>query len=196
MNDDKDLRNNKNTDEDIVIEQDENLDDSVVAEENQAETIKRLRLKLKEAEAKASEYLTGWQRIQADFVNYKKRESTERQEFLKFASEPLALDILNAMDSFDMAKSGEVWNKADENFKKGIVMIYNQLASALEKNNIKADDPLGKEFNPMDHLAISMIDVSDEKKDGMIIEVLQKGYKIYDRVLRPAKVKVGKFESK
>jgi hypothetical protein len=73
--DDKNLP--KTEENDVVIEQDSDLDDSVVAEESQAETIKKLRLKLKEAEVKAVEYLTGWQRNQADFVNYKKREALE-----------------------------------------------------------------------------------------------------------------------
>jgi molecular chaperone GrpE len=186
----------KNEENDVVIEHDSDLDDSVVVEESQAETIKKLRAKLKEAESKASEYLIGWQRTQADFANYKKRESAERAEFLKFASEPLALDILNAMDSFDMAKNSSAWEKAEDSFKKGIELIYSQLVSALEKNNIKADDPKGQDFDPMNHLAISMVDVGDEKQDGVVVEVLQKGYKIYDKVLRPAKVKVGRYNSK
>ncbi len=189
--------NKQNKDEnDVVIEQDSDLDDSVVAEESQAETIKKLRLKLKEAESKATEYLTGWQRNQADFVNYKKREVSERAEFLKFAVEPLANDILNAMDSFDSAKNSPAWENADVNFRKGMEMIYSQLILALEKNNIKADDPKGEEFEPAKHLAVEMVDVADEKQDGFIIDVLQKGYKIYDRVLRPAKVRVGRYVSK
>jgi molecular chaperone GrpE len=192
-----DEKDKQNKDEnDVVIEQDSDLDDSVVAEESQAETIKKLRLKLKEVEAKASEYLTGWQRNQADFVNYKKREALERAEFLKFATEPLANDVLNAMDSFDSAKNSPAWKNADESFKKGIEMIYSQLISALEKNNIKIDDPKGEDFEPARHLAVEMVDVNDEKQDGIIVEVLQKGYKIYDRVLRPAKVKVGRYISK
>jgi molecular chaperone GrpE len=192
--DDKNLP--KTEENDVVIEQDSDLDDSVVAEESQAETIKKLRLKLKEAEVKAVEYLTGWQRNQADFVNYKKREALERAEFLKFASEPLADDILNAMDSFDSAKNSPAWKNADENFRKGMEMIYSQLISALEKNNIKADDPKGEEFEPAKHLAVEMVDVTDEKQDGFIVDVLQKGYKIHDRVLRPAKVKVGRYNTK
>src|SRR3989344_6765293 len=141
MDEDKDKKQ-----DDVVVEADADLDDSVVAEENAAETIKKLRAKLKESEKKASEYLTGWQRAQADFVNYKKRDTVERQEFLKFAAEPVILDTIHVMDSFDMAfQHKEHWEKADKSRRVGVENIYEELKKSLEKHGVTIDDPLGKD---------------------------------------------------
>src|SRR3989344_7907026 len=114
--------------DEIKFEADENLDDSVVAEENAAETIKKLRQKLKESEAKTAEYLSGWQRSQADFINFKKREAGEREQFLKFASAPVINDIILAMDDFDAAFSNRTeLQKVDKNWREGVESIYNRI---------------------------------------------------------------------
>ncbi|HEY9584751.1 MAG TPA: nucleotide exchange factor GrpE [Candidatus Paceibacterota bacterium] len=192
MDEDKD----KKQEEDVVVEADSDLDDSVVAEENAAETIKKLRGKLKESEKKASEYLTGWQRAQADFVNYKKRDAVERQEFLKFAAEPVILDTIHVMDSFDMAfQHKEHWEKADKSWRDGVEKIYAQLKKSLEKHGVTIDDPVGKDFDPSNHLAVEMINVLKPEDDGKIVSVIQKGYLLNGKVIRPAKVKVGEHKN-
>lgn len=177
---------------DIKIEKDENLDDSVVAEEASGETIKKLREKLKEAEKKSAEYLSGWQRVQADFINYKKREAEERNTFVKFAAEPVILDVIEVMDSFEMAfQNKEHWEKADKNWRDGVMNIYNQLKKALEKNGVTMDDPIGKDFDPMNHLALGVDKTEKDEEVGKVTLVIQKGYLLNGKVIRPAKVKVG-----
>lgn len=185
---------NKKQEDDVTVEADSDLDDSVVAEEAAGETIKKLRLKLKEAEKKAAEYLAGWQRAQADFINYKKRDATEREEFLKFAAEPVILDTIHVMDSFDMAFGNkEHWEKADKSWRDGVEKIYAQLRKTLEKHGVTVDDPLGKDFDPNNHLAVEMIPVQKAEDDGKIVAVVQRGYLLNDKVIRAAKVKVGQL---
>ncbi len=194
MTDEQDKKTNK---DDVVLDTDSDLDDSVVAEEAAGETIKKLRAKLKEAEKKASEYLTGWQRAQADFVNFKKRDAVERQEFLKFAAEPVILDTIHVMDSFDMAfNHKEHWEKADKSWRDGVEKIYAQLKKSLEKHGVTIDDPLGKNFDPMNHLAVEMVPVEKAEDDGKIVSVVQRGYLLNDKVIRAAKVRVGEFKNK
>lgn len=196
MDEGKDKKQTEVADNDVEIEADADLDDSVVAEEAAGEAIKKLRTKLKECQAKSAEYLAGWQRVQADFINYKKRDATEREEFLKFAAEPVVLDIIHVMDSFDMAFSHkEHWEKADKTWRDGVEKIYAQLKKSLEKHGVSIDDPLGKDFEPMNHMAVEMVPVDKADDDGKIVGVVQKGYLLHDRVIRAAKVRVGQYKN-
>ncbi len=190
-----DENENKIDREESSTDSDEGLDDSVVAEESVNESIRRLKLKLKEAEKKSADYLTGWQRAQADFINYRKREEEEKKIFLKFASEPVVLDVVGVTDSFDQAFNSKDWEKVDKNWRDGVVLIYNQLKKALEKNGVETDDPIGQDFNPARHLALEMVKVEKKEDEGKIVDVIQKGYLLNGKVIRPAKVRVGKNEN-
>jgi len=185
----KDKDNNQNLDEDTVVEMDNNLDDSVIAEENAIETIKKLRLKLKEEQKKTSEYLTGWQRAQADFVNFTKRSEEEKKDFVKFANENLVLEVLDVLDSFDRAFSSD--ENLDEKTKEGVILIHKQLVKILEKNGVVENNPLGEDFDPNKHMAVQMVPVDNEKDADKIVEVMQKGYSLSGKIIRASKVKVG-----
>lgn len=186
------LKKHDDNDADVVAD---DLDDSVVAEESSAETIKKLRDKLKTTEAERLEYLTGWQRAKADFVNARKRDETDRQEFLKFANEQLIHDLIPVLEHWDMALSHkESWEKADKNWRVGVESIFNQLKKALFDNGLKEIDPIGAKFDHNQHEAISYEPVTDEKMDHAIIQVIQKGYSLNGKILRPAKVKVGEYK--
>ncbi len=101
------------------------------------------------------------------------------------------------MDSFELAfNNKEHFEKADKSWRDGIVQIYNQLKKSLEKNGVKSDDPSGREFDPMNHLAVQMVTVDKIEDDGKVASVVQKGYLLHDKVIRPAKVKVGEFKKK
>ncbi len=187
--------NKENTDNDITIEADETLDDSVIAEENMAETMKKLREKLKKAEAEKMEYLTGWQRAKADMVNARKREEEERKEFMKFANERLIEDLLPVLESFDMAMGNkEAWEKADKNWRIGVEYIYSQLTKALTDNGLVEVIPANEKFDHAKHEAVSYEPVTDEKMDHMIIGVIQKGYSLNGKILKVPKVKVGEYK--
>jgi molecular chaperone GrpE len=185
----------KDLEQDMTIESDDTLDDSVIAEENMGEMIKKLRARLKKSDAEKQEYLTGWQRAKADMVNARKRDDEERKEFMKFASGRLIEDLLPVLESFDMAMGNkEAWEKADKNWRIGVEYIYSQLNKALLDNGLEEINPLNEKFDHAKHEAASYEPVTDEKLDHSIIAVIQKGYSLNGKVLKVPKVKVGEFK--
>ncbi len=171
------------------------LDDSVVAEENAAETIKKLREKLKAAEADKQEYMIGWQRAKADMVNARKRDESERAEFIKFSNERLIEDLMPVLESFDMAMGNkEAWEKVDKNWRVGVEYIYSQLQKTLSENGLKEINPLNQKFDHALHEAVTYEPVEDEKLDQVVIGIIQKGYSLNGKVLKAARVKVGEFK--
>lgn len=166
-------------------------------EEMAKDAIKKLRGKLKEAEEKAQEYLTGWQRERADLVNARKRDEEEKKNFVKFANEGLITEILPALDSFDMAMANkESWEAVPVEWRKGMEYIHSQLLSALESQGVKRIYPLHGEFNPSEHDAIGTVEVSDEAQNNKVMEVIQPGYSYHGKQIRTAKVKVGEYNNK
>jgi molecular chaperone GrpE len=172
----------------------ENLDDSVVAEEHAAETVKKLRDKLKRATEEKQEYLTGWQRAKADHINAKKRDEADRAEFIKFANERLIDGLIPVLDSFELAMANkEAWEKADKNWRTGVESIANQLKKALADAGLEDVNPIGEKFDPMRDEAAEYVPVDSEDKNHMIVSVMQKGYNLNGRPMRPAKVRVGEW---
>ncbi len=172
------------------------LDDSVVSEEHAGDTIKKLREKLKIAEKEKIEYLTSLQRERADFVNFKKQQESEKKDLIKFASERLVDDLIPVMQNFDMAFANkEAWEKVDKNWRTGVEYIYNHLKQTLEGNGLTEINPLNEKFDIMRDEALEHVPVESKDKDGIVIEVVQKGYKLNGKVIRPARVKVGEFKN-
>lgn len=173
----------------------DNLDDSVIAEENSSDTIKKLREKLKKSESERAEYLTGWQRAKADLINARKRDEEERKEFVKFANERLIDGLIPVMDSFELAMGNkESWEKADKNWRIGVEYIYGQLKKALSDSGLIEIDPVGKKFDASRDEAASYEPVDSADKDHVILKVIQKGYSLNGRPMRPPKVRVGEFK--
>jgi molecular chaperone GrpE len=184
-------KDNDNSD-DVTLERDSDLDDSVVAETHQGETIKKLREKLKKVEAEAKEYLDGWQRAKADFINIRKRDEEAKQEFVKFSKEEIVTDLIPVLDSFDLAFSNkEAWQSLPKDWRMGMESIYNQLLTALSSHGVQKLIPKGETFNPKLHEAIEIVQVDDKSEDGKILEVVQPGYTLAGKEVRPPKVKVG-----
>lgn len=190
------MKDEKKDNEDVVIDSSSNLlDDSVVAEENATETIKKLREKLKKCEAERLEYLTGWQRAKADLINARKRDEAERGEFAKFANEQLIIELIPVLGSFDMAMGNkEVWEKADKNWRIGVEYIYTQFLKVLTDFGVKEINPMNEKFDHNLHEATSYESVADEKLNHTIIGVIQKGYSLNGKILKAPKVKVGEFK--
>lgn len=170
--------------DDITLDSEDNIDDSVVAEEAQGETIKKLRVRLKEAEAKAKEHLDNWQRAQAEFVNVRKRDEEAKGEFLKFAQAGIIEELLPVLDALQSAVS---------HGDKGIEQTYNLFLKILKQKGLEEIDPTGEAFDPSKHEAIGMTETKDKNEDHKVLEVLQKGYIMMGKVIRPAKVKIGEF---
>ena len=147
---------------------------------------------LEAAKAEAAEYKDKYIRAHADFENAKKRLEKDKANAVAYANESFAKDILAVIDSFEQAlasiegadeeHSGEVLEK----MKEGVKLTYEQLRKVLEKNHIKEIVCEG-EFDPEVHQAIMQVE-SEDHKPGDIVQVMQKGYTIKDRVLRPAMV--------
>lgn len=153
-------------------------------------TIKRLREKLHSCEQEKKEYLDGWQRMRADFANARKEEDTRRGELIKFASEGLVEDLLPVLDSFTMAFANrEAWEKVDANWRKGVEYIYTQFFSVLEARGLTEIGIIGEQIDPRNHIAIETIPTDEELKLHTVAEVIQKGYRLHSKVIRPARVK-------
>ena len=176
-------------------------DEEFVAEDGEGntgttkDTVKDLRDKLKKAVAEKQEYLDGWQRTKADYVNARKREEEARKEMTKFANEGLIMEITPVLDSFTMAfNNKESWGKIDKNWRMGVEYIYSQLKGVLEQNGFSEFNPMGEKFNPVKHHAIESLPVDDETKDHTVLDVVQKGYMLNGKIVRPAAVKIGEFK--
>lgn len=145
--------------------------------------IEELEIKLKEAEEKALI-------AKADMINYRKRKDEEIIRMLKYSAEDIVRELLPVVDNFERAIKMDDNNLEDElsKFLEGFKMIYCNLVSILEKNEVKQIDGNNKPFDPTYHQAV-MTEASDNEKD-IVLEVLQKGYLYKDKVIRPAMVKV------
>ena len=194
-------KNNKNISDDFVDEQEHQEEIDIELEEteyegvSQGDKLKKLRAELKEAKAQSQEYLTGWQKERADFSNFKAEEEKKRKERIEGIKLNLITDFFPVLDSFDMAFSNkEAWEKVDPAWRTGVEYIHTQLMTTLENYNVVVINSKGVDFDPMIHEPMEHIEVDSSEENDKIIAVVQKGYKSGDIVLRPAKVKVGKYE--
>ena len=141
--------------------------------------------------AKADENWDRFVRLTADFDNYKKRASRERQEAVSFANENLLSKLVPVLDAFEMALAAAGNDPAAKSLQTGIVMISNQLKSALAEAGLEEIEAGGKQFDPNLHEAVAQQESADAP-DGQVIRQIRKGYKFRNRLLRPAGVVVAK----
>lgn len=151
------------------------------SEENQSELNQ-----LKDENADLNDRLL---RLQADFDNYKRRMKKEKETDLKYKSQELATEIIPALDNFERALQTGADQENVASFIEGVEMVYQQLQQALEKVGVTEIEAEGKEFDPTVHQAVMQVQ-EDGFESNQVIEVLQKGYQLKDRVIRPAMVKV------
>jgi molecular chaperone GrpE len=162
--------------------------------DNQAEvepqwSIEALRADLEKAQAQAAEYLDGWQRSRAEFANYKKRVEAEREEWRRTSNEALLLKLLPVVDDFERAfqKIPQEW--ASSPWVSGINMILRKLQALLESQGVVPIQAAGQPFNPQQHEAV-LLEETAEHPEGTVIDEIQRGYRLGERVLRPAQVRV------
>ena len=125
-------------------------------------------------------------RKQAEFDNYKKRVERERAEFVQFASSELMKEILNALDSYELALKDAA---VDESVRQGFGLIYKQLQDTLARFGLKSIEAKGQKFDPNFHQAVST-QATDEVEENTVLEEMRKGYLLHGRLLRPAMVSV------
>lgn len=164
---------------------------------NPANALKKLREKIKKLEREKEEYLTGWQKERAESVNIRKRAEEEKKLFAQYANEGLLSDIIPTLDNFDMAmKNKEVWATLPTVWTQGIEYIYSQLLSTLETYGVKKINKVGDVFDPKLHEALETVPTENEADDHKVIEVIQPGYILGEKPIRPAKVKIGEYHAK
>ena len=161
------------------IPEDEQLKEEKTEEKQKEETCEEV----KEDEDLNTKYL----RLMADFQNYKKRTEKQKSEIHAYANEKIVLKLIEVMDNFERALGAD--NSDGDGFRQGIEMIFKQLSDVLADSGVKEIETENAVFDPNFHNAVMMED-TDEVESGMISEVLQKGYTLNGRVIRPAMVKV------
>ncbi|HJX12767.1 MAG TPA: nucleotide exchange factor GrpE [Dehalococcoidales bacterium] len=139
---------------------------------------------------KAEEYLASWQRAQADFVNYKRRMEQERLDFNRYANANLILGLLPVLDDLERALEAVPAKYKNHDWVEGVRLVERKFKTSLEGQGVKPIQALGEPFDPNFHEALRQ----DKGREGIIIEVFQKGYMLNDKLLRPARVVVGNGE--
>lgn len=187
------MQEDDSKDPDIVEEKEaeEVSDDLEYSDENLGETIKKLKEKLKAVEKEKMEYLTGWQKDKAEFVNARRRDDEAKMEFLKFSKQSVIEEILPVLDSFDLAMSNkESWESVSKEWRTGVENIYNQFLNILGKHGVTAFGAIGDAFDPALHHSIGSQTTDNKENDHKLAEILQRGYAMSGRTIRPALVKI------
>ncbi|MBO9607782.1 MAG: nucleotide exchange factor GrpE [Paenibacillaceae bacterium] len=128
-------------------------------------------------------------RAQADFDNFRRRSRLEKEEFAKYASAKLIEQLLPIFDNFERALQSSKEAKDFDSLVKGIEMTFRQMEQVMAQEGLSVMQAVGQPFNPEHHQAIMQVE-SDEHEEGIIVEEIQKGYMLKEKVLRPAMVKV------
>ncbi|MFY9461811.1 MAG: nucleotide exchange factor GrpE, partial [Candidatus Sungiibacteriota bacterium] len=183
--------NNDNEEKTEIVPDEEfeaaDLSDEALAESDASEKVKKLKDELKKCEAEKKEYLDGWQRSKADFINYKKDEGKRFEDMARFVIAGLVDDILPVLDSFDLALSHGLPAETE----KGVLLIRSQFEDVLKKRGLlPITVQAGEKFDPQKHESVG--EVESEEAAGAVAEVVQKGYVFQGRVLRPARVRIAK----
>jgi molecular chaperone GrpE len=171
-------------------EPEEGLDNEFEPMAAEIEDVAALKQALAEEKARAEANLAGWQRARADFINYKRRGEQEREEGIKFANAALMLRLLPILDDWERALASIPDDPANLSWLDGVRLIERKFRGILEAQGLSPIAAVGEPFDPSQHEAA----LSDKGKEGIVIAELQKGYKLYDRVIRPSRVVVGNGE--
>ena len=161
---------------------------SETASETVIETSPSLEQALNQAELLAQEHHDAWLRAKAETDNVRKRAHIDVANAHKYAIENFATELLAVKDSLEAALNTD--STSLDNLKSGVDLTLKQLSTAFDKYNLNEINPLGERFDPHKHQAISMVD--SEAEANSVVAVLQKGYQLHDRIVRPALVSVAK----
>jgi molecular chaperone GrpE len=169
-------------DVEVVSAEDVIIEDASEAGDESEQKIAELQAKLDETENKML-------RAQADFDNFKRRSRLDQEAAQKYRAQSLVSEIIPALDNFERALQIEADNDQTKSLLQGMNMVYNQLVQALKNEGVEAINSVGEQFDP--HLHQAVMQIEDENyESNSVVEELQKGYKLKDRVIRPAMVKV------
>ncbi|MFH6683219.1 nucleotide exchange factor GrpE [Bacillus amyloliquefaciens] len=182
----------KQTAEQVEAAEQEEMTEQAASEEQHEETVGQeedLQHQIDELQGLLDEKENKLLRVQADFENYKRRSRLEMEAAQKYRSQNVVTEILPALDNFERALQVEAESEQTKSLLQGMEMVRRQLMDALKKEGVEAIEAVGQEFDPNLHQAV--MQVEDENfGSNIVIEELQKGYKLKDRVIRPSMVKV------
>ena len=161
-------------------------------EKNPLLAIKKLRERLKQSQKERQEYLDGWQRMKADAVNGRRQDEEWRKEFVKFAEEKLISRLLPVLESFGMAMANkEAWEALPKDWRLGVEHINRELVSALSEHGLSEINPeIATMFDPKLQTTVSSVHTDDKNLDHSIASVVQRGYAVNGKVLKPARVNI------
>lgn len=172
------------------VDQDE---DDVVSEEeieNPKALIKKLRSDLKAAQQEKMDIMTSWQRDKADFLNARKRDQETQADIVRFANQNLIADMLPTLDGYEQATQQPSWTSVDETWRKGVESLMTKIYASLQKVGVEKYGKVGDVFDPNLHEAVGNVETTEKEKDHTLAVVMQTGYKLHDKVVRPALVQV------
>ena len=173
------------SDSDIVEEHDINRTEQEEKIEVAPET--ELRNQLKESQSQAAEYLEGWQRARAEFANARKRLEKQRSEAYQNAAGDYAQKLIPVLDDFSRAMDSVPEMIESDKWYEGIELVHKKLVAILENLNVEAIEAVGKPFDPNIHEALSLVE-SEDVESGAVVEEVQVGYRIGEKVIRPSLV--------
>ncbi len=193
--------NNKQNEEQTTIpQQEENAEVNVendaevgtkAAEGAAGESVPSLEDKVAQLEKDLEEAKKEYLFLMAEFDNFRKRTLKEKSEIIKNGAENAMRDLLPVIDDFERALKAIDENSEVDGLKEGVDLIYNKFMKYLERNGVKPIDSTGKEFDTELHEAVTTFPAADESQKGKVVDTVQKGYTINDKVLRHARVVVG-----
>lgn len=161
--------------------------------EKQLQETGELEAQLAEEKKKGDEYLDNWRRTAAEFQNFKRRAEKDKSDYAQYANQRLLKRLLDVMDSFDAGFKAVPARHKHDAWVEGMRAVERQLLQILEQEGVTPIDVEGKEFDPNFHEAM-LYEPAEGASEGQILDELQRGYMLQDRVLRPARVKVAKGE--
>lgn len=176
--------------EENVEQKTENMDEETLNDPEETEALSKQDKELDELKKEKEEQYNRMLRIQAEFDNFKRRTEKERVAERKYQAQDLANELLPVLDNFERALQVES-SEETSSIIKGITMVYNQFVEALKSQGVEEISTVGEQFDPNLHHAVMQVE-EDEFESNEIVEELQKGYMLKDRVLRPSMVKVNK----
>jgi molecular chaperone GrpE len=182
---------NKDELKDDPVQEGEIVEGELESGEIQAELdeLAALSAELEELQLKSQEYLDGWQRERAEFANYKKRMERDRDQMKQNLTGDLIRRYLEVLDDLDRALKNRPQGGEGAVWAEGIELIYRKLSAILEAEGVQLLEAEGQPFDPNLHEAISQ-EPSDDHESGQVIEVIKNGYRLGDRILRPAMVRI------
>lgn len=165
------------------------IEEEIIEEgEQPKDAQKKLRERLKKCEEEKQEYLDGWQRAQADMVNSRRLASERERTAEERGTIRIVESLSPVLDSFESAMSQASWEKIDPPWRKGVEEIYAHLRTTLESNGLIFIDPIDQAFDPREHESVSSEPTDDPTLDHTVSKTFRVGFKLRDRVIRPAQV--------